>query len=250
MGNRTLIEKHYNCVAERYPGLNLNIEGNNTWILKGILHFYASFNNEPIEDKYEILISIPKTYPEKPPTAMEIGGRIPSDFHHYTNDILCLGTPHEINSKFRINPTLLAFIEDQLIPYLYSFSYQENHKGKMPYGEWEHGGAGIIQYYKELLKEKSDTAILGFLQILADDNYKGHFDCPCGSGSKLRNCHGNLLLKIKSDQGKDDFLKEYIHVYEYLNYYNVQLPNSVIIKRFFRLNKKKMKALTNSLTKR
>ena len=64
---------------------------------------------------------------------------------------------------------------------------------------------GILEYYKELFSVQDGWQVLGLLKILADDNYKGHTLCPCGSGQKLRNCHGNLLREIKEYQKPADF---------------------------------------------
>ena len=45
------------------------------------------------------------------PTATEIGGRIPEDFHKYSDMTLCLGAPLAVNMIFAERPTLSAYIK-------------------------------------------------------------------------------------------------------------------------------------------
>ncbi len=67
--------------------------------------------------------------------------------------------------------------------------------GKPPeWGERAHGKDSILKYYAELLGIAADSNILGFMKLLARKNPpKGHEICPCGSGEKLRKCHGVLI---------------------------------------------------------
>ena len=36
--------------------------------------------------------------------------------------------------------------------------------------------------------------------------YRGHLLCPCGSGEKIRNCHGNVLRKVMDAKLQDEFI--------------------------------------------
>jgi hypothetical protein len=245
-----IIHEHFRPVVKRYPGLKLAEGKNGCWLVKGELYFYASYNNVPIEDEFDILIFIPKDFPDKPPRVMETGKRIPINFHHYKNDILCLGTPLEINLKFKKNPTLLGFIEEQLITYLYGFSYQERNGGKMPFGEWPHAGEGIVTFYRGLFNIEEIDSIMGLLRIMADNLYRGHHDCPCGSGQKLRHCHGNQLRELIKIQDAKDFLIEYKHAYEYCEQLGIQISRSNKSKRHLKLLNKNLKEDSDLLIKR
>ena len=46
----------------------------------------------------------------------------------------CLGAPIEVRRRFAGHKNLLRFIEDQVIPYLFSYSYKRDY-GKLPFGE-------------------------------------------------------------------------------------------------------------------
>lgn len=107
--------------------------------------------------------------------------------------------------KFRQDPRLLTFINDQVVPFLFSFCYFTDH-GTMPYGELAHGGPGIIDYYKGFFNVTALSAILRLLKILTDDSYRGHLPCPCGSGINLRRCHGKQLLKLMQIQSQEQYL--------------------------------------------
>lgn len=224
-----VIDEQFASAVQKFSGLNLERKGNGSALINGELHYSATYEGEYIEDKYIVELKIPTEYPNKIPEVREMGGRIPPKFHHLENGSLCLGAPLQIKMKFRENPTLHGFIEDQVIPYLYSYSYFETH-GKMPFGELAHGGKGIVSYYQQLFKLKSEVAILGFLRILVDDDYRGHNDCPCRSWNNLRTCHGKLLLKIKEYQTPNEFTIEYIQVLNYLAKSGYSIPKSYISK--------------------
>jgi hypothetical protein len=53
---------------------------------------------------------------------------------------------------------------------------------------------------------------MAFLKILADDNYRGHMSCPCGSNIKLRNCHGNIVRELQNFQSPGEYLNESVSI--------------------------------------
>ncbi|HAY22649.1 MAG TPA: hypothetical protein DCY27_10895 [Desulfobacterales bacterium] len=210
----TLIEAHFADLVKKYNFLALDrLDG--LPVVHGLLEFEASNEDIKIQDSFQIRLLIPDDYNKTPPKAYETGGKIPKAFHTYSDDSLCLATPVEIRRKFSETPTLIGFVESLLIPYLFSFSFWKEH-GWMPYGELAHGPEGIIQYYLESFKVDSEIIVLKFLKLLAMENYRGHHECPCGSGSKIRNCHGELILRYKGLQSQADFLDEYIRCLDYV----------------------------------
>jgi hypothetical protein len=160
-----------------------------------------------IQDEYSVAITIPRGYPNILPTAKETGGRIPMDFHTNLDMTLCLGSPIEMKKKFREREFLIGFVEDLLIPFLYGFSYREKY-GEMPYGELPHGIDGVLKSYQTLFHVNDELAVIAFLKILADQNYRGHMVCPCGSGLKLRNCHGGIIKELMNYQSAQEYLQE------------------------------------------
>ena len=177
-----------------------------------MIGFCMAHNSCTIEDTYQIEIHIPNDYPESPPTAFETGNKIDKSFEHFMADgSLCLGAPLEIRKNFLQHKSLLRFINEQLIVYLFAYSYKRDY-GETPFGELAHGGTGIMQYYQDLLRVDDHVAVLGLLKVLADDSYRGHLPCPCGGGAILRRCHGQQLRELSSLQSCEHFSQDVIAV--------------------------------------
>lgn len=225
-----LVQEHFSVLQAQYPGLCLLQNALGAWIVRGTLHFSASYQAlDVLDDEYTIELTLPEGYPREVPTARELLERT-KGFHTYNDGTLCLGAPLAVRMAFERNPTLVGFVENCLIPYLYSFSYL-NLYGKLPFGELSHGGEGILEFYQELFSIKDAMAVLGLLRILADADYRGHLECPCGSGVKVRNCHGNQLRTIGNRQEPDTFMWDYLFVLECLGKGDVRLPKSCQSKR-------------------
>jgi len=215
---RDLLLEHYMQLCETFSGLVLNESKEGGFTISGNLGFTVTHDGKTIEDDYDIEIIIPSDYPNNHPIVREIGNKITrdKDNHVYPSDgTLCLGAPLAVKRTFAQKRNLLWFVTEQVVPFLFSYSYKQKY-GVMPFGELRHGGEGILDYYKELFSEKDEWAVLRLLKVLVDDNYKGHTLCPCGSNQKLRHCHGALLREIKKYQDKNGFLCEYGSIFEFL----------------------------------
>ncbi|MBC8390431.1 MAG: hypothetical protein H8E13_20585 [Actinobacteria bacterium] len=186
------IEKQCLELQQKYPYLLLRKKGEG-YILSGTVFI----ENGDIKDQYEIEISIPNDYPKKIPTVKEIGAKIPKGFHHYSNETLCFETPFRVHQIFRQCETLLNFVDNLVVYYLFSYSYYAKH-GKLPFGEHLHGAEGILEDYKKEFGVSEDSVAIRLLKILVEDNYRGHHICPCGSGKNIRDCHGQNILSIKT----------------------------------------------------
>jgi len=218
-----LIESQCLDLKEKYPGLSLITKDNIPAVL-GPLDFRAEFDGETINSVFTVEITFPNNFPDSPPIAKEIGGCIPQEFHKFSDECLCLGTPAIINMVFAKDPTLIVFIEKLLIPYLYSYCYKEKH-GVMPYGEL-HGEEGIYESYKDVFKTSSDYVALQLLKILAEDNYRGHLPCPCESGKIVRKCHGPTLLEIKIGTLKERFVYDFMCYCIHLKNSGKEIPSA------------------------
>ena len=47
----------------------------------------------------------------------------------------------------------------------------------------------IWEAYGEMVGSNQPSVIQEYLRCLTEEQIRGHWDCPCGSGKKLRNCH-------------------------------------------------------------
>ena len=189
-----LIIDQFDELRALYSGLTLQ-KADGVWNIKGQLIFIASFAEQIIEDEYSIHLVVPESYPDCVPVAYEIGNRIPRHFHKYKDGNLCLGEPLAVWKTFSEHPTLLGFVQNNLVPYLYSFSYLCRN-GRLPFGELSHGELGRIEYYQDLFNVRSEHSLFGLIAILAQGEYRGHIQCPCGSKQRLRLCHGPQVLEI------------------------------------------------------
>ncbi len=210
-----LVYQHYQLLKEAYPDMHLQCNAGGSFWIEGKLHFLGEYSGQVIEDTYTIKVTIPEDYPGTLPTVQETGGRIPKDFHHYTNQSLCLGARFAVRKAFQIEPTLLGFVNRCVLPYLYSYSYKRKH-GPLPFGELPHGAQGILEYYRDYFRVATPKATLGLLRILASGKFGGHAKCPCESRKRIRDCHGPQLATMIKVQSPSAFLYEYEYLVDNL----------------------------------
>lgn len=220
-------------LREDYNGLHFDGEDEASYRITGTLMFTAIYQNETIEDAYQVQILVPKSFPFMLPVIKETGGKIPSDFHTNPDGTLCLEVPIKLYMEFNKNPTLLHFINNCALPYFYSYSYREKH-GRLPFGEWRHGGEGLLQMYKEFFRIDDNRTAIALLMILAENKYKGSSLCPCLSGKRLHQCHGPHLKKIQHLQGSKYYAGEYVQMIEHLHKNNVNFDKVLISKTAFK----------------
>jgi len=202
------IERQYLELREKYTYLFID-KTDDGYLIRGTIFI----EKDDIKDRYEVEIRVASDYPIKVPTVKEIGSKIAQSFHHNPDGTLCLEAPLTVHEVFRANETLLNFTDNLLVPYLYVHSYYIKN-GKLPFGEHAHGAEGILEDYKKRFQFSDDLAVVQLLQILAENIYRGHHPCPCVSGKKLRNCHGQYLLQLISI--RFNFMKDYLEILAWL----------------------------------
>lgn len=211
-----LFEEEQIAFRDKYPNLHFR-EADNVLFLEGKLEFNLTNkkNGKPICDSYLIQIILSQNYPEYPPKVKEIGGKIDREFHVNPDGTLCLDVPSIVYLKFKENPTILHFIRSLLEPFLYSYSYKVKYKDT-PFGEYSHGGAGIIQYYSYYFKIKDHTAIVNLLKVAVIKKYKQSMICPCGSKKKIKKCHKDMILILQNDVPQPILIEEIKQICLYL----------------------------------
>ena len=187
------------CVApgRSYPSLRRVVDDDVHTLLSGALRFEASADGlETNSESFDIELSVPHAFPDRSPQAREYGGRIGADYDHLNPDgILCLAVPIEQRRLFLEQPTLLGFVNRLLVPYLYGYSFWRTH-GYHPFGEAAHGPEGILRHYVDTLGLQDPVAALAVISFVFEHGYRGHHDCPCGSGRRVRVCHGPALRAL------------------------------------------------------
>lgn len=200
-------------IARAFPDLWVHIVDKRVRI-QGSLPVLA---NGVLIYRYQILVELPKDYPQSVPTVYELSCRIPRvpDGHVSDNGALCLFLPDE---RWKYYPPGMSIVEFLRGPVNHFFLWQEELKilGEPLIKARPHGAKGIMEYYREELKTDKLEIIIKFLEYL-EGNAKGHRECFCGSGKKMRNCHFEKLLdmrkKISPDVAKQSRqrLLDYIH---------------------------------------
>jgi len=187
--------------VESFPEFAVIAEDRKSTTLEGNYRLYAEHDGILLSEDYRLEIVVPSDYPLTIPTVFETSGRIPPDYEHkYENGALCLGIDGEIASSLSSDSSLADFLEGYVRDALYSAKFFSRY-GRYPFGDREHGSAGILAYYAEAFGVKSEEA-LGILECIAVGKYRGHLECPCGSGLKGRDCHGKAIIAAIQDPAR------------------------------------------------
>lgn len=198
-----------------HKGLANVIEHDAETIVSGALPFEASADGlETITESFEIELTIPRDFPETLPRVKETGDRIGTDYEHRNpSGTLCLAVSVEQRRVFFEQPTLLGFVNRLVIPYLYGYCFWNKH-GRHPFDEAAHGYEGILRHYMRTLGLRDDLSALTVISFLFEHGYRGHHDCPCGSGLRVRGCHGQALLALHQQHTPDTLRSDFIAVFE------------------------------------
>jgi len=184
------------------PELAIRPSTNGELRIAGEFHFRARGKGVEIEDSYQIEVTVPGDFPRDLPRVNETGGRIPSDFHRYGDGSLCLGSPIRLALMLKEGATLSEFTGRCLLPYLFAYSYKEKY-GKLPFGELEHGQAGIVDDLRRMFRVDSEVQVLQLLQLAGTQRRKANRpNCPCGSGQRVGKCHHRMLNRLRARLGR------------------------------------------------
>ncbi len=211
------VHKALTDIAERDDGV----------VVSGLLLFEASADGlETITESFEIELTIPYDFPETLPRARETGGRIGADYEHRNpSGTLCLAVPIEQRRILLENPTLLGFVNRLVIPYLYGYCYFKTH-GRHPFDEADHGYEGILRHYIDTLDLRDELSALTVISFLLEHGYRGHHDCPCGSGMRVRACHGPGLLALHQTHNQQTLRSDFVAIFSicFKQFENQQIP--------------------------
>lgn len=182
-----------------YPKMAIVPSREDGLIISGMFTFSASQNGSlTISDEYHLKIHISNMFPKTIPVVYELDDKIPRDGKHHINpdDTLCLGSPLRLKMILSKSKSIVGFAEKILVPYLYSMSHQRIVGGNLPANELEHGEAGILRDYYELLKLNSPEQIRMALLILGTRKRVANKKiCPCNCGNSYGRCKYRKVLE-------------------------------------------------------
>ena len=188
-----------------YPDLKITTSFSDEIRLRGKLHIFRTALNYTLNRSFEVELRIPINS-EELPVIMDLEGAIDDSYpHRYLSGALCLETDTAIRLRFIDGFQLIPWIEEFVEPYFFSYAYYSRF-GSFPFSERPHGVIGIINTYQDLFDEKDLKTTAALLRFCGERTYRGHIGCPCGSGKKLRDCHGTVLFPIMTDSRKQEIV--------------------------------------------
>ncbi len=207
------VKKDIQNILKSNPGMRL-IEDKEQYILEGIYEFNGIFNNVIYEEKIQLRMKIPFTFPEAIPQLYLKD--IPDGFSHINPDnSCCVSSYGEIFVFLATKPGIKEFIRAFIDPFIFSLLWFRDY-GTYLFGEREHGIKGLIGYYQNDLNLTLEQ-YYKMVFLIHDNKYRGHMPCICGSNIKLRECHGEYILPIiKNNTMKQHFLYEATMIFEYI----------------------------------
>ena len=213
-------EKSANCQINsllcEYPNLKL-VDSNSKLVhLKGSILVNRHFNKFILCKNYNIDVFIPiESY--KLPYVVDSDKYISRNYHHYySNGELCLATDTQIMIRFLNGFDLVQWMKEYVEIYFLSYEYFQRF-GEFPFGERQHGCIGILETYQDLFFAKDLVATFNLMKYIVHNSYRGHHICPCGSGKRLRKCHGEVLLEFyKNEKLRAILLQDFDNIVEEL----------------------------------
>ena len=187
MESAKLIYQHFEEVISKYPKLRRPIEREDSWTIEGSIDVVDADGG--YWDTYDVLILVPKEYPNDLPLLFESSKKIERHIDwHMVDNWCCVGTRAKMFREMADSITLLKWLDGYAHPFL------ANHVYKMKTGnyadqEFSHGADGIIEGWEEILGFKGKKKILEQLRLMAGfQELPRNRPCYCGSRKKYKRC--------------------------------------------------------------
>lgn len=215
-----MVIKNIEKVLQKYPMFKLT-RCKDGYVFIGQFTLNHVFNDVHMTGEFDLEITVSNRFPTKIPIVRELSGCIGDDYpHRYENGQLCLASDLELKMFFSQEPDICSFIEKYIVPYLYTYRYYEEYD-VYPFGERSHGVFGNLEYLKELFGVDEWDVLFDIVSFISQSSYRGHLACPCGSGKRIRNCHGNVMkmaIDAKLENECKTIMEEVIRLRkEYMN---------------------------------
>lgn len=186
-------------LLDAFPRLRRRPTRQRGWaVVAGFIRFEASSSGKPtIADEYRIRLEVSLAPSPALPKAFEEGKRIPAidDNHVNPGGDLCLGSPLRILQTVGPNPTLVAFVDKCVVPFLYAASWREQNLPGFPFDELAHGVPGLVDDYERLFSVVGPHQVARALLLLAKrKRVANKMLCPCGCGRRLVKCAVHACL--------------------------------------------------------
>lgn len=179
----------------RYNKLRISKMDEKEIILTGLILVNRVYGGFHVCEEYSVKIVIPIGSKELP-FVVDAGNHIADDYpHRYSNGTLCLETDTNMRIRFIDGLSLVKWMSEYVEAYYFSYEYFQRY-GEFPFGERAHGYIGVIQTYADFFDEPDLVKTFNLMDYISTKKYRGHILCPCGSGKRLRDCHGTQIKKF------------------------------------------------------
>ena len=181
-------------------------ESNEEYIIQGVYKYSLNYNNCIFQGERHIKLTVQKNFPNSIPKFYVFD--YPEHMEHiYQDGNVCLATTGEMIYFLHENPSLLAFLNKFINSFIYTLDWFDKYK-TYPFGDRKHGYRGLLDYYLSDL-HLTNNQYKEIVLIIYNNKYRGHMMCICGSGKRLRNCHGKYILPIITNSSyRNEFLYE------------------------------------------
>lgn len=186
------------ATLEANSGLRYDGKVNDFYRFSG--NFFLKDAEGGLIESFGINLLLPKTYPNAFPIVFSNDDKIQKsdDFHINKEGAICVEHPYVANKLISGGLRLYDFI-DYYLPKYFSWVLLKQSGLTSGLEEWGHFDTGTIQVYETLLNITDRKAIKKFLENYLSVAKIGRNDmCYCGSDKKLKHCHYEAALFLKS----------------------------------------------------
>jgi len=192
--DRALVDEHYPELryrADDYAG--------RVW-LEGTITLRTESG---IPTRIDTRVEFPEDYPSQEPRVYETAGRFPRDpdRHLLSDGRCCLWLDPESKWDSEDPDALLSFLDETVLFFERQLIRELYPDAPWPGGQRAHGAAGYLEYVQELL-DGNRRLLTSLTPVLAGGVRVGrNAPCPCGGGSKYKNCCMGRVQEIKRRVG-------------------------------------------------
>lgn len=219
MGNRPVIDPSVEDFLLTNPGMGYGPVSRGVQHISGLFRFRArSSRLSYIEDEFWLRISLSAPLKTALPEVFEEGGRIPRIAANHINpdDSLCLGSPLRQRLAMCGSTTLQSFAESCVVPFLYTRVLREQGMHVFPFGELEHGAAGLAEDYQDIFQLEERAQLEPLLKLLLMDAAAADTKmCPCCGSRPFGSCLTGIKARlIASDFSQQELSTAYSQLFD------------------------------------
>jgi hypothetical protein len=199
-------------VMAKHPGLRQTQAG----LVNGTIELHHQYADIVRTDEFSIELLAREA--GRPPLLRETGGRSEAiaakhgctdvrAVHRNFDGSACVCVKQEESTRFPPGSSLLSFVENLAIPYLFGLSYFDEF-GCWPWDEYSHGVLGMLEFYADETHAIDEGDICDVLASYLEQYDSGaakrqlstfgaELACACGSGQLMDTCHREASLGMK-----------------------------------------------------